>query len=178
MARSLPVEELADLCDGSQSCRGRVGRRGGGVGVNLIVVALIIPVIAAIQLVLGRSLYTNRSASYVGAGAMAASFAALVGAWALRDDGERWAGLVDVVWIETLGARFHLGLDGISWPLALMAALLAILACLSLGDDAPDGSTPTLVSWSPRARHRQARDTPGSPAMPPSGRVATRCHPV
>ena len=116
------------------------------MGVNLIAVALIIPVIAAIQLVLGRSLYTNRSASYVGAAAMAASFAALVGAWALRDDGERWAGLIDVVWIETLGARFHLGLDGISWPLALMAALLAILACLSLGDNPPVGSTPTLVA--------------------------------
>ena len=113
---------------------------------NLIVVALLIPVIAAVQLVLGRSLYTNRSAAFVGAGAMAASFAALAGAWAQRDSGERWAGLIDVVWIETLGARFHLGLDGISWPLALMTALLAILACLSLGDDAPDGSTPTLVA--------------------------------
>ena len=113
---------------------------------NLIVVALLIPVIAAVQLVLGRSLYTNRSAAFVGAGAMAASFAALAGAWAQRESGERWAGLIDVVWIETLGARFHLGLDGISWPLALMAALLAILACLSLGDDAPDGSTPTLVA--------------------------------
>src|SRR5665811_1439096 len=145
---------------------------------NLIVVALLIPVIAAVQLVLGRSLYTNRSAAFVGAGAMAASFAALAGAWAQRESGERWAGLIDVVWIETLGARFHLGLDGISWPLALMAALLAILACLSLGDDAPGGSTTRALAWSHPARHRQARDTPGSPAMPPSGRVATRCHPV
>lgn len=77
---------------------------------------------------------------------MLVSFASLVGAWLTRAG--RWASEVDVGWIATLDARFHLGLDGLSWPLAAMTAFLAILACFSLRSGvAPGGrSTSALVA--------------------------------
>ncbi|TCB99198.1 NADH-quinone oxidoreductase subunit M [Micromonospora zingiberis] len=36
---------------------------------------------------------------------------------------------VDVAWVPGLDLRFHLGVDGISWPLVVLTALLTLLCC-------------------------------------------------
>ena len=56
--------------------------------------------------------------------------------------GETW-GEIDHAWIEPLGARLHVGVDGISLPLALLTAFLTLLCCLWLLK--PDTS-PLLVA--------------------------------
>jgi NADH-quinone oxidoreductase subunit M len=54
---------------------------------------------------------------------------------------------MDVVWVRQLGLHLHLGMDGISFPLLLMTALLSALVCWALADDPPrgDNATPALV---------------------------------
>jgi NADH-quinone oxidoreductase subunit M len=44
---------------------------------------------------------------------------------------------VDVAWVESLGVRWHLGVDGISLPLVLMTTLVAGCSLLSLLRQAP-----------------------------------------
>lgn len=39
---------------------------------------------------------------------------------------------LDVAWIDALGVRFHLGLDGLSAPLVLLTCLLTLLVCVHL----------------------------------------------
>ena len=36
---------------------------------------------------------------------------------------------VDVAWVPALHLRFHVGVDGISWPLVVLTALLTLLCC-------------------------------------------------
>ncbi|MBC7593071.1 MAG: NADH-quinone oxidoreductase subunit M, partial [Kineosporiaceae bacterium] len=112
---------------------------------NLIVLAVLIPQLAAVVLVFGRGALSTRVAARIGALAMALTLFAVVGVWTQEPDtGSRWRSEIDLPWIETLRVHFHLGLDGVSWPLALMTALLAILACLALADS--DIGSPSLVA--------------------------------
>ncbi|MBB5871401.1 NADH-quinone oxidoreductase subunit M [Allocatelliglobosispora scoriae] len=48
----------------------------------------------------------------------------------LRDirPGEIWH-QVDAAWVPSLGLRFHLGVDGISYPLIVLTALLTVVCC-------------------------------------------------
>lgn len=111
---------------------------------NLIVVSLLVPLLVAGLLFAARNALTPRIAGWGGAGAMGFSLIALTAAWS-QDPGRdsRWHAEVDTPWIDALRVRFHLGLDGISWPLAVMTAVLAILACIALADSA---SSPSLVA--------------------------------
>lgn len=58
--------------------------------------------------------------------------------------GDLW-GEVDHRWIRVLGARFHVGVDEISWPLVLMTALLVLLCCLWLWRTETDPGLVALV---------------------------------
>lgn len=112
---------------------------------NLIVLALLIPQLAAVVLVFGRGALSTRVAARIGALSMGLTLVAVVGVWTQEPDaGSRWRSEIDQPWIDTLRVHFHLGLDGISWPLAVMTAVLAILCCLALADS--DIGSPSLVA--------------------------------
>lgn len=112
---------------------------------NLIVIALVVPLLTASILILARGVLTARIAAWGGAASMAFSLLALVAVWTRSPAaGSRWRAEIDQPWIDALRIHFHLGLDGISWPLALMTALLAVLACLALADS--DIGSPSLVA--------------------------------
>ncbi|MEV4493671.1 NADH-quinone oxidoreductase subunit M [Micromonospora coxensis] len=54
---------------------------------------------------------------------------------------------IDVPWASGLDLRFHLGVDGISWPLLVLTALLTLLCCgYTLWRVPPGGSGRTLVA--------------------------------
>ena len=54
---------------------------------------------------------------------------------------------VDEAWVETLGIRWHLGLDGISAPLVLMSTVVFACALVALVRNAPDcGGTAWLAA--------------------------------
>src|SRR5699024_417611 len=53
--------------------------------------------------------------------------------------------VVDIAWLPALGLRLHLGLDGISGPLAVLAAAVTAAACLTTRDDHPRGAGPATV---------------------------------
>jgi len=57
-----------------------------------------------------------------------------------------WA-QVDVAWVPGLDLRFHLGVDGISYPLIVLTTLLTLLCCLYTIWHVPDGGRgATLVA--------------------------------
>ncbi|MFR9675340.1 complex I subunit 4 family protein [Streptomyces sp. TR06-5] len=49
----------------------------------------------------------------------------------------------DLTWIPALGARIHLGVDGVSLPLIVLTALLAFLGALHTYRRPPEGPSPT-----------------------------------
>ncbi|NJP31332.1 complex I subunit 4 family protein [Micromonospora thermarum] len=48
---------------------------------------------------------------------------------------------VDAPWVPGLDLRFHLGVDGISWPLVVLTALLTLLCCYYTLWKVPEGSS-------------------------------------
>ncbi|MEO6471856.1 MAG: NADH-quinone oxidoreductase subunit M [Aeromicrobium sp.] len=111
---------------------------------NPLVIAIALPMLAAGQLLLGRSVFGGKVAACIGAVAMSGSFLALCVAHG-ASAGDGWYASVDKPWIDALGVHFHLGLDGISWPLAMMTAFLAVLGCVSLFKDDTEPSLVALV---------------------------------
>ena len=107
----------------------------------MIAAALGVLLAAALLLVVLPSRFSGRPAAVTGA---VASLAALVLLALVPRGGtdETW-GEIDHAWIEPLGARLHVGVDGISLPLALLTAFLTLLCCLWLLK--PDTS-PLLVA--------------------------------
>ncbi len=96
----------------------------------MIAAALLVLLAAATLLAVMPSRFSGRPAAVTGAVASVVSLVLL----ALVPRGgpdEAW-GEVDHTWIEPLGARLHLGLDGVSLPLALLTAFLTVLCCLWL----------------------------------------------
>jgi NADH-quinone oxidoreductase subunit M len=96
----------------------------------VIAAALIVLVSAALLLIVLPSRFTGRPVALIGA---LASLAALILlALVPRGGTEETWGEIDHAWIEPLGARLHLGVDGVSLPLALLTAFLTLLCCLWL----------------------------------------------
>ncbi|SCL20111.1 NADH dehydrogenase subunit M [Micromonospora nigra] len=108
------------------------------LGEFLLVAVLAVPALGAL---VTAAVPQDRAARLVGTVAAALT---LVGALALaagRDGGwvryapEATAGAVlpwheiDLPWVPGLELRFHLGIDGISWPLVVLTALLTLLCC-------------------------------------------------
>ncbi len=96
----------------------------------MIAAALAVPLAVAAVLVLVRRQFTGRAAALAGAAASLASLVLL--ALVPRDGPDQTWGEIDHPWIDPLGARLHLGLDGVSLPLALLTAFLALVCCLWL----------------------------------------------
>ena len=96
----------------------------------MIVAALAVLFAAALVLVAAPARFRGRRAAVLGATASAAAFVLL--AVVPRDDVDTAWGEADVAWIEPLGARLHVGMDGVSLPLALLTAFLTLLCCLWL----------------------------------------------
>ncbi|TXL57998.1 complex I subunit 4 family protein [Aeromicrobium terrae] len=92
----------------------------------MIVAALLVLLAATVALMAAPDRFRGRSAAGLGAAASALTFVLLALAW---DGKASTSGEVDVAWIDVLNARFHLGLDGVSWPLALLTAFLTVLCC-------------------------------------------------
>ncbi len=96
----------------------------------MIAAALGVLLVAALLLAVLPSKFAGRSAAVVGAVASLAAFVLL--ALVPRGGADDTWGEMDHAWIEPLGARLHLGLDGVSLPLALLTAFLTLLCCLWL----------------------------------------------
>ncbi len=108
------------------------------VGQVLLVGAVALPAVGALA-VAGMPARLDRAARILGtviAGAVLAVTAGLAlgeRTWFAYLDGSpvvRPWHEVDVVWAESLDLAFHLGVDGISWPLVALTALLTLLCCL------------------------------------------------
>ncbi|MBW9213975.1 NADH-quinone oxidoreductase subunit M [Mumia sp. zg.B53] len=113
---------------------------------NGLVVALAVPAVAALLLVVARSLVTDLVAARVGTATSLVVAVLLLVTW-IGHDGDGYAAEIDLVWVRALGIHLHLGMDGISFPLLLMTALISALVCWALVDDPPagDNATPGLV---------------------------------
>jgi NADH-quinone oxidoreductase subunit M len=96
----------------------------------VIAAALGVLLAAALLLVVMPSRLTGRRAAVTG---VVASLASLILLALIPRGGtaETW-GELDHAWIEPLGARLHVGVDGISLPLALLTAFLTLLCCVWL----------------------------------------------
>ena len=105
----------------------------------MIAAALAVPFAVGLALMLGRRFVAGRVAALLGAAAMTVSLALYALVW---DGSSRVSGTVDVPWIEPLGARLQLGVTTVSWPFALMTALIGVLCCLWL---VADDTSPVLV---------------------------------
>ncbi|GIJ75867.1 NADH-quinone oxidoreductase subunit M [Micromonospora phaseoli] len=104
----------------------------------LLVAVLALPALGAL---LVAATPGDRLARMVGTVAAALTLVAAVALVAGRDAG--WSGYladdvagavlpwhsVDLPWVPGLDLRFHLGVDGISWPLVVLTALLTLLCC-------------------------------------------------
>ncbi|WP_370616283.1 complex I subunit 4 family protein [Mumia sp. Pv 4-285] len=113
---------------------------------NGLVVALALPAVAALLLVVLRGMLTDRLAAWSGVGVSVAVALLLLVTW-VAGDGDGYTAEVDLVWVRSLDLHLHLGMDGISFPLLMMTALVTALVCWALVDDPPagDNATPALV---------------------------------
>jgi NADH-quinone oxidoreductase subunit M len=107
----------------------------------LLVAVLVVPAVGA--------LFRNRA---VASGAAAVAFLLSVALAAGRTDGgltgpvRPWHQL-DVSWVPGLNLRFHIGVDGISYPLVVLTTLLTLLCCVYLQwtDEGGDGTLAALL---------------------------------
>ncbi|MGH8776606.1 MAG: complex I subunit 4 family protein [Jiangellaceae bacterium] len=101
-------------------------------GQVLLHVALGAPLVACLGLAVLPRPVGDRRAPAVGVAASAVSLAALVVATFLVDraDGGRAQLVTDVEWAPAFDLHWHLGVDGLSLPFALLTALLVFCCCL------------------------------------------------
>jgi NADH-quinone oxidoreductase subunit M len=96
----------------------------------MIAAALLAFAVAALVLTIAPAAFAGRRAAELGA---VASLVALVelARIPIGKPGSLWAE-IDEPWIGALGARFHVGVDEISWPFALLTATLTLACCIWL----------------------------------------------
>lgn len=105
----------------------------------MIGLACVLPLLAGVVLLGGGTELSARAASRTGVGASLLTLVLVGVAWATR------AG-IDLLWLPALDLRLHLGLDGISGPLAVLAAAVTAAACSTTLVDRPrEGSAATFV---------------------------------
>ncbi|SCG55880.1 complex I subunit 4 family protein [Micromonospora coxensis] len=122
------------------------------LGEFLLVAVLALPALGAVAV---AATPRDRAARLVGT---VVAGLTLVGAALLVLGDHGWSGYgpapavqpwhrLDVPWASGLDLRFHLGVDGISWPLVVLTALLTLLCCgYTLWRVPPGGSGRTLVA--------------------------------
>lgn len=109
----------------------------------MITTALLVLGVAALALAALPRLFVGRTAAALGAAASLGALIALARIPVGRP-GTSW-GEVDKPWIRAFDARYHVGVDEISWPLALMTAFLTLLCCLWLWRTATDPALVALI---------------------------------
>ncbi len=98
----------------------------------LLVLVLLLPALGALLAPLIRD---ERAGQFVGTVAAAIALVASVALWFDRETPVGHAAIqpwhdVNVRWVPAIDLRFHLGVDGISYPLVVLTALLTLLCCL------------------------------------------------
>lgn len=116
-------------------------------GQVLLVAVLAVPALGAVAVV---ATPRDRAARLVGTVAAALTLLAAVPLVFGRPDGYIWSADAPAVrpwheldrsWVPGLELRFHLGVDGISWPLVVLTALLTLLCCAYTMWRVPDGGS-------------------------------------
>ncbi|MEU8010394.1 complex I subunit 4 family protein [Micromonospora parva] len=104
-------------------------------GQVLLVAVLVLPALGAVAV---AATPRDRAARLVGTVAAALTLLAAVPlvfggrgwvAWSAGAPAVRPWHQLDLPWVPGLELRFHLGVDGISWPLVVLTALLTLLCC-------------------------------------------------
>ena len=109
----------------------------------MITTALVAYGLAALLLTTLPRLFAGRTAAALGAAASLGALVALAGI-PTGPPGGMW-GEVDTPWIKAFDARYHVGVDEISWPLALLTAFLTLLCCLWLWRTTTDPALVALI---------------------------------
>ena len=105
----------------------------------MIGLACALPLLAGVVLLGGGTELSARAARRTGIGVSLLTLLLVLVAWG---SGE----VVDLPWLPALGLRLHLALDGISGPLAVLAAGVTVAACVTTLAERPrGGSTATFV---------------------------------
>jgi NADH-quinone oxidoreductase subunit M len=91
-----------------------------------LVATLAVPAVGAL-LVAALPSRADRAGRLVGT--VAAAITLVVSAALYRDTADRLWHDLNVSWVPGLDLRFHLGVDGISYPLVVLTALLTLLCC-------------------------------------------------
>jgi NADH-quinone oxidoreductase subunit M len=107
----------------------------------MITAALLAFAVAAVVLAIAPRAFSGRRAAELGGIASAVALVELARI-PIGKPGTLWAE-VDQPWIGSLGARFHVGVDEISWPLALLTATLTLACCVWQWQR---GTSPALVA--------------------------------
>jgi len=107
----------------------------------MIASALLVFAVAALVLAVAPRAFAGRRSAEIG---VIASVVALIelARIPVGKPGTLWAE-VDRPWIDVLGARFHVGVDEVSWPLTLLTAFLTLCCCVWLWQR---DTSPALVS--------------------------------
>ncbi|MET8044833.1 NADH-quinone oxidoreductase subunit M [Micromonospora sp. NPDC005215] len=117
------------------------------VGQVLLVAVLAVPALGAVAV---AATPRDRAARLVGTVAAALTLLAAVPlvfggrgwlAWSADGPAVRPWHQLDLPWVPGLELRFHLGVDGISWPLVVLTALLTLLCCAYTMWRVPDGGS-------------------------------------
>jgi NADH-quinone oxidoreductase subunit M len=153
----------------------------------VLIAAVALPLIGAALVWAWRE---RAFAHWIGVVASALAFAAIAvlpigrgsGAWASvggRLTGGWWH-QIDVTWAPSLYLDVSLAIDGISWPLALLTALLGLLCCLhnALGADrsaalVPGDVTPDAAASAADHPAASAEHDTSAPLQVPAASVAT-----
>jgi NADH-quinone oxidoreductase subunit M len=101
-----------------------------------LVAALAVPAVGAVA-VAALPARADRAARLVGTGFAALTFAISLALWRNPPFGTAATGVspirpwheLNLSWVPGLDLRFHLGIDGISYPLVVLTALLTLLCC-------------------------------------------------
>ncbi|RAO57800.1 complex I subunit 4 family protein [Micromonospora saelicesensis] len=116
-------------------------------GQGLLVAVLAVPALGAVAV---AATPRDRAARLVGTVAAALTLLAAVPlvfggrgwvAWSADAPAVRPWHQLDLPWVPGLELRFHLGVDGISWPLVVLTALLTLLCCAYTMWRVPDGGS-------------------------------------
>ena len=116
-------------------------------GQGLLVAVLALPALGAVAV---AATPRDRTARLVGTVAAALTLLAAVPlvfggrgwvAWSAGAPAVRPWHQLDLPWVPGLELRFHLGVDGISWPLVVLTALLTLLCCAYTMWRVPDGGS-------------------------------------
>lgn len=100
----------------------------------MIAAVCFLPLLVGALLLGWGTALSDRAVARAGILASLATLALVVNAWATGS-------VIDIAWLPALDLRLHLGLDGISGPLAVLAALVTAAACTTILAERPRGGS-------------------------------------